>query len=117
MYEQKKHPPIPPERFIKRMLLHAAAALTLLLLSLVMGMAGYEHYEQLSWRSAFLNAAMLLGGMGPVDAPVTDGGKLFAGIYALYAGLVFLIIAGLFLAPVVHRIMHKFHWAQDQHDQ
>ncbi|MFZ3087820.1 MAG: hypothetical protein WA123_07120, partial [Methylotenera sp.] len=67
------------------MLLHAAAALILLLLSLILGMAGYEYYEQLSWRSAFLNAAMLLGGMGPVDAPVTDGGKLFAGIYALYA--------------------------------
>jgi len=117
MYEPKKHPPIPPERFIKRMLLHAAAAFILLLLSLILGMAGYEYYEQLPWRSAFLNAAMLLGGMGPVDAPVTDGGKLFAGIYALYAGLVFLIVVGLVLAPVVHRIMHKFHWEQDQQDQ
>lgn len=95
------------------MLLHAAAALSLLLLSLMLGMVGYEYYEQLSWRSAFLNAAMLLGGMGPVDAPRTDGGKLFAGLYALYAGLVFLIVAGLVLAPIVHRIMHKFHWAQD----
>lgn len=117
MYEQKKHPPIPTERFIKRVLLHAMIALALLLLSLMLGMAGYEHYEQLSWRSAFLNAAMLLGGMGPVDAPVTDGGKLFAGIYALYAGLAFLIVVGLVLAPVVHRIMHKFHWEQDQQDQ
>ncbi len=113
MYEPKKHPPIPPERFLKRMLLHVAAALALLFLSLMLGMAGYEHYEQLSWRSAFLNASMLLGGMGPVDAPVTDGGKLFAGFYALYAGLVFLIVAGLILAPIVHRIMHKFHWTQD----
>lgn len=95
------------------MLLHAVAAFTLLSLSLILGMAGYEYYEQLSWRSAFLNAAMLLGGMGPVDAPVTDGGKLFAGVYALYAGLVFLIVAGLILAPIVHRIMHKFHWTQD----
>lgn len=114
MYEPKIHPPIPPERFVRRMLLHAAAALALLLLSLMLGMAGYEYYEQLSWRSAFLNAAMLLGGMGPVDAPRTDAGKLFAGLYALYAGLVFLIVAGLVLAPVVHRIMHKFHWAQDR---
>jgi len=117
MYEPKKHPPIPPERFIKRVLLHALIALALLLLSLMLGMSGYEHYEQLSWRSAFLNAAMLLGGMGPVDAPVTDEGKLFAGIYALYAGLVFLIVVGLVLAPVVHRVMHKFHWEQDQQDQ
>lgn len=113
MYEPKTHPPIPPERFIRRVLLHIAAAFAVLLLSVMLGMAGYEYYEQLSWRSAFLNAAMLLGGMGPVDAPRTDGGKLFAGLYALYAGLVFLIVASLILAPVVHRIMHKFHWTQE----
>lgn len=113
MYEPKKHPPITTEHFVRRMLLHAAAALALLLLSLFIGMAGYEYFEQLSWRSAFLNSAMLLGGMGPVDAPVTDGGKLFAGFYALYAGLVFLIVVGLFLAPIVHRLMHKFHWTED----
>lgn len=114
MYEPIIHPPIPPERFVRRMLRHAAAAMVLLILSIVIGMAGYEHFEQLSWRSAFLNSAMLLGGMGPVDAPQTDGGKLFAGLYALYAGLVFLVVAGLILAPLVHRIMHKFHWARDQ---
>jgi hypothetical protein len=53
---------------------------------------------------------MLMGGMGPVDAPLTDGGKVFAGLYALYAGLVFLVAAGLLFAPIVHRVMHKFHW-------
>jgi len=95
-------------------LLHFAAALALLLASLMLGMAGYEYFEQLPWRDAFLNSAMLLGGMGPVDAPLTDGGKLFAGLYALYAGLIFLIAVGLVFAPVVHRVMHKFHWAQDQ---
>ena len=62
-----------------------------------------------------LNSAMLLGGMGPGDAPRTDGGKLFAGLYALYAGLVFLVVAGLIIAPIlVHRVMHKFHWEQDR---
>ena len=110
MYEPKVHPPIPRERFVRRVLLHAAAALAVLILSLMLGMAGYEHFEQLSWRDAFLNAAMLMGGMGPVDAPRTDAGKVFAGLYALYAGLVFLLVAGLVLTPVVHRIMHKFHW-------
>jgi len=114
MYEQKKHSPISTKHFLKRMLVHAAAALTLLFLSIIIGMVGYEHYEQLSWRSAFLNTAMLLGGMGPVDAPLSDAGKLFAGIYALYAGLVFIIVAGLILAPIVHRIMHKFHWGQEE---
>lgn len=77
--------------------------------SLAVGMWGYAHYESLAWRDAFLNAAMLLGGMGPVEQPQTPGGKVFAGFFALYAGLVFLVAAGLILAPVIHRIMHAFH--------
>ena len=113
MYEPKAHLPISRSRFLLRVLHHAAAALALLVLSLILGMAGYEYFEQLPWRDAFLNSAMLMGGMGPVDAPRTDTGKLFAGLYALYAGLVFLVAASLILAPVVHRIMHKFHWKQD----
>lgn len=92
------------------MLRHAAAAVALLLLSLAIGMAGYEHFEHLAWRDAFLNAAMLAAGMGPVDAPRTDSGKVFAGLYALYSGLVFLVTAGLIFAPVVHRVLHRFHW-------
>ena len=93
---------------------HGTAALALSVFSLGLGMAGYAYFERLPWLDAFLNTAMLLGGMGPVDMPKTDGGKLFAGLYALYAGLVFLITAGLLLAPVVHRVLHKFHWAQDE---
>lgn len=114
MYEAKVLPPIPRERFARRVLLHAAAALVVLAFSLALGMVGYEYFENLPWRDAFLNAAMLMGGMGPVDAPRTNGGKLFAGLYALYAGLVFLVAAGLVFSPIVHRLMHKFHWEQDR---
>lgn len=114
MYESKAHPPIPRSRFIRRVLLHAAAALALMLVSLMLGMAGYQYFEQLPWRDAFLNAAMLMGGMGPVDAPRTDGGKLFAGLYALYAGLMLLVVAVLVVTPVVHRFMHRFHWEKDR---
>ena len=110
MYEARQHPPLPPERFMRRLLLHAGAAAALLLASLALGMAGYMYFEHLAWRDAFLNAAMLLGGMGPVDAPRSDAGKVFAGLYALYAGLVFLIVAGLIVAPIAHRVLHKFHW-------
>ncbi len=113
MYESKNKPPIPKRLFARRVALHALIATGLLLLSLAFGMAGYMHYEQLAWRDAFLNSAMLMGGMGPVDAPKTDAGKLFAGLYALYAGLVFIVTVGLALTPIVHRIMHKFHWQQD----
>ena len=114
MYEPKTHPPIPRKRFVRRVLLHSATAIALVLVSLMLGMAGYEYFEQLPWRDAFLNSAMLLGGMGPVNAPQTNGGKLFAGLYALYAGLVFLVSAALILTPIVHRVMHKFHWEQDR---
>ena len=76
------------------------------------GILGYQYFEHLPWRDAFLNAAMLLGGMGPVDKPCTPHGKLFAGLYALYAGLLFIVMAGLVFTPVVHRLMHKFHWQE-----
>ena len=86
----------------------------LLALSLLIGMAGYHNLEDLAWRDAFLNSAMLLGGMRPVDAPKTDAGKVFAGLYALYAGLVSLITAGLVFVPVLHRLLHKLHLDEDQ---
>lgn len=108
-YEHKRHPLLPRRHFIRRLLLHILAATLLVLISLGIGMEGYSYFEGLAWRDAFLNAAMLLGGMGPVETPRTDGGKLFAGCYALYAGLVFLVAVGIALAPVVHRVLHRFH--------
>jgi hypothetical protein len=79
------------------------------LISLAIGMLGYHWLEGLHWIDAFLNAAMLMGGMGPVSAPLSFGGKLFAGLYALYCGLMLILVAGLLFAPVVHRSLHKFH--------
>ncbi|MFL6624403.1 MAG: hypothetical protein ACJ8NR_17575 [Sulfurifustis sp.] len=110
MYEPRTHPPLSHAHFLRRIARHGAFVFALVLGSLVIGMLGYMYFEQLAWRDAFLNSAMLLGGMGPVDAPRTNGGKIFAGIYALYAGLVFLVSAGLLFAPFVHRLLHKFHW-------
>jgi hypothetical protein len=110
MYESRKHPPLPRPRFFRRLALHIAGATGLLLGSLLIGIAGYGYFEGLAWRDAFANSAMLLGGMGPIDAPRTDGGKLFAGLYALYCGLVFIVVAGLVFVPVLHRLLHKFHW-------
>jgi hypothetical protein len=110
VYEPRERPPISRRRFLRRLLLHAVLAMGVVLVSLVIGMAGYAGFEGMGWRDAFLNTAMLLGGMGPVDPPQTPGGKVFAGCFALYAGLVFLFAAGLMLAPVMHRLLHKFHW-------
>lgn len=112
MYESRTQAPLPHASFVHRLLLHLAGALGLLALSLGVGMAGYVYFEQLSWIDAFVNAAMLLGGMGPVNMPLTQGGKMFAGFYALYAGLVFIVTAALIFTPVVHRVLHKFHWSE-----
>ena len=114
MYESKTQEPLPVVAFTKRVLLHGAIAGGLLMVSLGIGIYGYVHFEALSPLDAFLNSAMLLGGMGPVNAPVTAGGKLFAGLYALYAGLVFIVSAALIFTPVVHRVLHKFHWDAEE---
>lgn len=114
MYEPKTHPPLPRRHFRRRLLLHFLAASSLVVGSLAIGMAGYAYFEHLDWLDAFLNSAMLLGGMGPVELPRTEGGKLFAGVYALYAGIVFLVAAAVVVAPVLHRLMHKFHWQSDR---
>jgi hypothetical protein len=113
MYEHRTAPPLPFPRFLRRLARHAAVAGALVAVSLLLGMVGYRAFEGLAWPDAFLNAAMLLGGMGPVDAPRTLEGKLFAGFYALYAGLVFLVAAGVAFAPVFHRVLHLFHWDAD----
>jgi hypothetical protein len=111
MYEQKHQQPVPSSTFVRRLIGHMGIALAVIVLSLLIGMLGYRVFEHLPWIDAFLNASMLLGGMGPVNMPQTAAGKLFAGCYALYAGLVFIATTALLLTPVLHRVIHRFHWA------
>jgi hypothetical protein len=113
VYESKKQPLLTRANFIKRLLGHLAIAASLLFFSLLIGMLGYMFFEHLTWIDAFLNAAMLLGGMGPVNPPLTASGKLFAGLYALYAGLIFIVTAALLFTPVLHRVIHRLHWDDD----
>lgn len=95
------------------MLSGATMLLPLALLALGLGMAIYHWVEHLSWADAFLNAAMLLGGMGPMDRLQTTAGKWLAGLYALFAGVVFLVLSGVMLAPVLHHVLHRFHVEDD----
>jgi hypothetical protein len=95
--------------FVGRLIVSILAALVLIGIFLAIGMYGYHGTEGMSWLDAFLNSAMLLGGMGQVTPLATDTGKLFAGIYALASGLVFVLTSGLVLAPVLHRVLHALH--------
>src|SRR5689334_6461493 len=116
MYENRNEPLLSRRQFILRLLRHFWVALGLVVGSLAIGMLGYHTLEGLSWLDAFLNAAMILGGMGPVAALHTDGGKVFAGLYALYSGMLLLVAVSILLLPVLHRLLHTFHLA-DNDDQ
>jgi hypothetical protein len=109
MFEQKHQPLLPKAEFYRRMVYHASFALGIVFLSLGLGMLGYHFLEGLSWIDALVNSAMLLGGMGPVNPLRTTAGKLFASFYALFAGLIFLVIVGVLFAPLFHRFLHRFH--------
>lgn len=109
-YEHRNEPLLPWRRFLLHRVGNAlAVGGTVIVASLVIGMLGYRITEGMDWLDAFLNAAMILGGMGPVATLHTHAGKLFAGIYALYSGLVLVATAGLLFAPFLHRLLHRFH--------
>jgi hypothetical protein len=95
--------------FTQRMFQYSLLTAGIILFSLGIGILGYHYLESLSWIDSLLNASMILGGMGPVNALQTDAGKLFASIYALYSGIVLLASVGVLAAPIFHRFMHRFH--------
>lgn len=107
--QARSAPPHHPWMLARHMLSGARALLPLALITLSVGMALYHWIEGRPWADAFLNSAMLLGGMGPVDRLETTLGKWLAGVYALFAGIVFLVLAGVMLAPVLHHVLHRFH--------
>ena len=116
MYEHRNEPLLPLSTFLRRLAGHVGIAVGMIAGSLVIGILGYHLFEGLAWVDALLNASMILGGMGPVDAIHTDAGKLFASFYALYSGIVFLLTVGIIVAPVFHRILHHFHLEQAGED-
>jgi hypothetical protein len=109
-FEHRKQEPLSTMRFCRRLVTYLASAFVVVGAALGIGMIGYHSLESLGWVDAFLNASMILGGMGPVSQLNTNAGKLFAGVYALFSGLVFLVVAGLMFGPLVHRLLHLFHY-------
>ena len=108
-FEQRGHPLASRRKFLSRMLFAVGLWLALTAGGLAVGIAGYAFFEGMTFVDAFVNAAMILSGMGPMGELKTTGGKIFAGLYAIFSGLVIIIATGFVLAPIFHRVLHRFH--------
>lgn len=109
MFENKSQPLLPRMDFLRRMCRCLLWSTAIVAAALCVGMCGYHHFEKMNWVDSFANAAMILSGMGPLSNLQTNAGKIFAGTYALFSGLVFLTAIGILAAPIAHRALHKFH--------
>ncbi len=117
MYEHHREKILHRRKFAIRVAQHGGVVLAAVIVALAIGIVGYHLFAGLSWIDALLNAAMILGGMGPVNPMVTNAGKLFASFYALYSGMVFLVAAGVLVTPAMHRIFHHFHLVEPEDEQ
>lgn len=117
MTDRARVPLAPRDIHRRRLVTAGKLGLTLVAASLAIGIAGYMMLEDLGWVDAFLNAAMILSGMGPLHNPTSTAGKLFAGFYALYSGFAVLGIAAIVFAPIVHRIFHRLHIADSEAEE
>jgi hypothetical protein len=113
MFERRHEKLAPVSVFVKRIFASLGIALCLIVLALTIGISGYHWLAGFGWIDSLLEASMILGGMGPVNPLATDGAKVFASLYALFSGLVFIALMGVVLSPIVHRFLHKFHIDED----
>jgi len=114
LFEKKQDPLLPQKLFFNRLLRNIIAGLLILVFFLGIGVEGYHLTCGYSWMDSLLNASMILSGMGPIGTIDNDWGKLFASLYALISGVVFITTIGLILAPVAHRVFHRFHLEEDE---
>jgi hypothetical protein len=113
MFERRHEKLAPISVFVRRMAASVVMAGILIAVALFIGVIGYHWIAGFDWIDSLLEASMILGGMGPVNSLATTGAKMFASGYALFSGLVFIAIMGIILAPVTHRMLHKFHIDED----
>ena len=113
MFEHRKEPLLPLSLFLRRMAGCFGIAAGLIAVGLGMGVLGYRFLAGFTWIDALLNASMILTGMGPVGQLPDATAKIFASLYALFSGLVFISVMALLVSPVVHRMLHRFHIAEE----
>lgn len=115
-FERRGEQVISRHRFAWRMIVAVSLWGAMTFVGLSVGMIGYAYFEGLSFVDAYVNAAMILSGMGPLGELKTTGGKIFAGSYAIFSGLIIVIATGFVLAPIFHRVLHRFHVEQTKQD-
>ena len=108
-WERRGHALLPMPAFLRRVAFNLFLGTIFIAVSLAIGMAGYAYFEGMDATESFLNASMILSGMGPASPLKTGAGKWFAGLYALYSGIAFLAVTALVFAPLLHRLLHRFH--------
>jgi hypothetical protein len=114
MFEPQRKPLISLQEYYKRVGKNFLWAVLIITFSLGMGMAGYHYFAYLNWIDSLLNASMILTGMGPINPMPNDASKIFASFYAIYSGVAFLSTIAVFFAPIIHRIMHRFHFSEEE---
>ena len=114
MFEHRQDRLLPRREFVRRLGWSVAAGIALIVFSLSLGILGYHFLGRLAWIDAFLDAAMILSGMGPLSPLHGDAAKLFAGCYAIYCGIALIATTGIIFAPVIHRSLHRFHLEWDK---
>jgi sterol desaturase/sphingolipid hydroxylase (fatty acid hydroxylase superfamily) len=107
-FERRGEPVASRRKFLARMFIAIGIWIVLTLVGLAIAIAGYAEFEGMSFVDAYVNAAMILSGMGPMGELKTTAGKVFAGSYAILSGLIIIIATGFVLAPIFHRILHRF---------
>lgn len=110
MFENRSSPLATRQAFIRRLWRSVLLGAAISVATLIVGMGGYHFLEGMNWVDAFANASMILAGMGPLGNLNTSAGKIFAGFYALFCGLIFVTVVTILIAPIFHRALHKFHF-------
>ncbi len=116
MLEHHTKPLLPFRQYLLRILRYAGFSLLLIGFSLGIGLMGYHYFNELPWLDSLLNASMILTGMGPVDPIKSDGAKWFASFYSIFSGVAFLSTVAVFLTPMVHRLLHRYHLDQERNN-
>jgi hypothetical protein len=117
MFEHRREKLLPFSLFLRRFAVCLGIAAGLIAFGVGIGVLGYHHFAGFTWIDSLLNACMILTGMGPVGVLPNDTAKIFASLYALFSGLIFISVMAIIISPVMHRVLHKFHIAEEDFEQ